>query len=116
MMLRNLDKGKQQKVANAHGGEGFIYWYRAFDESDFNSKWEFVDWVSIPPNCSVGIHKHDGNEEMYFVVNGTGLMTVDGEERIVTRGDVVLTKSGSSHGLKNNSNEDIDLFVVEVKR
>jgi mannose-6-phosphate isomerase-like protein (cupin superfamily) len=98
----------------AHRGEGLIKFGRPFSEEDFSSPWHFVDYAIIPPGCSIGEHQHGANEEMYFILHGEGKMIVNGKESTVRSGDLVLNKSGWSHGLRNESAEDIRILVVEV--
>ncbi|HPA72497.1 MAG TPA: cupin domain-containing protein [Spirochaetota bacterium] len=46
------------------------------------------------------IHRHD-NEQAYYILEGSGEMTVDDETRPVAGGDCVFIPSRSAHGLKN---------------
>ncbi|MDI6792720.1 MAG: cupin domain-containing protein [bacterium] len=46
--------------------------------------------VTVPPNSSIGLHKHEENEEMYFILEGRGIMTVNNEEMEVSTGDLIL--------------------------
>ena len=48
-------------------------------------------------------HFHAGNDEAYFVLDGTGEMTVDGETRPVRPGDAVLIPSGAWHAISAKS-------------
>lgn len=66
-------------------------------------------------NSTIGYHKHSGNEEVYYIIEGDGLMTVDGEKKIVGPGDAVITHSGSSHGLKNIGDTDLRILVFEAE-
>ncbi len=45
-------------------------------------------------------HYHRLSEEIYFVLDGGGLMEVDGEEREVGPGDAVLIPPGAWHMLR----------------
>ena len=47
-------------------------------------------------------------------LEGEGLMTIDGKEVIVRKGDTILNPAGGHHGLVNNSDEDIDPLVIQV--
>jgi mannose-6-phosphate isomerase-like protein (cupin superfamily) len=42
-------------------------------------------------------HYHRLSEEIYLIVEGEGLMELDGEERDVTAGDAILIPSGAWH-------------------
>jgi mannose-6-phosphate isomerase-like protein (cupin superfamily) len=59
-----------------------------------------VTLVEMQPGGVQHEHAH-GPEQMYFLVEGSGLMTVDGESSQVGKGDCVFLPSGCRHGLKN---------------
>jgi len=113
MIVKNVEAMKQE-VRNLHDGRGTVVGGTLLRE-EFDTNWQFVDWWTIPKNASIGTHKHEGEEELYFIVSGKGMMTVDTEEREVRAGDLVVTKSGSYHGLRNECGEVIKLLVALVK-
>jgi mannose-6-phosphate isomerase-like protein (cupin superfamily) len=46
------------------------------------------------------LHSHEP-EQMYYILEGRGLMTVEAEERPVRAGDCIFFPSGAEHGLQN---------------
>lgn len=72
----------------------------------------FVQGYSIVyPGCGIPEHEHMP-EETYFIFSGKGSITVDGENRKVTAGDLILVPSGQKHRLFNDS--DVDMHVMYV--
>lgn len=114
MLIKNVKEAESGVVESVHSGQGKQFGGRIFDRKDFESDWDFVDWWRIPIGSSTGEHKHEGTEELYFIVKGKGEMNLNGQKKSVSEGDCILTKSGEIHGIMNNSNEDILLFVVQV--
>ncbi len=55
------------------------------------------------------IHSHRP-EQVYFILEGNGLMTVGGETQRVGPGDCVFIPSGQPHGLKNDGDETLRYF------
>jgi mannose-6-phosphate isomerase-like protein (cupin superfamily) len=109
----NLDTApRAPKVA--HDGVGRINVARPFDTDDFETGLMFVERVEIPPGTSIGIHRHGDDEELYFILSGSGRMIVDGVEYRVGAGDLVLNRMGGSHGLLNDSDDSIELLVWQV--
>ena len=47
-------------------------------------------------------HSHAGQEEVYFFVQGTGMMMVDEEKFRVSAGDIVLIPDGAFHRVIND--------------
>lgn len=102
---------KAEEVYDSHGGHGSCM-VRTLLTSEFDSSLAYVREIVLHANSSVGIHPHSGDEELYYIISGRGIMMVNGEQKVVVSGDVVLTKSGSSHGLRNESDRDLRFFVV----
>ena len=46
------------------------------------------------------IPPHPGSTSMFYVVEGRGEITVDGEKRVIGEGDLVFVPDGSRRGLK----------------
>lgn len=88
----------------------------------------FFHEVTVPPGVVEGTHQHVGSEELYYVVEGTGLayLGVDDDPNLsnapvverdiygigpkkcrqvpVQPGSVIFTKSGGIHGIENAGN------------
>ena len=113
-MIKNFLTTEKQRQETSHGGTGAVDLYEIWGNSDFRSNVDFIDRLVVPPGSTVGFHKHGKNEEMYIVLEGTGLMKIENEEIAVVKGDMILNPMSGRHGLVNNSSEDIDLLVVQV--
>jgi len=111
MILKGPKNINGERGKNSHGGEG-EYFVRTLLTNEFESSLKYVRELVLEPGSSIGVHKHEGDEELYYVICGKGVMIVDDEEKLVDEGDVVLTKSGSCHGLKNNTSDRLKIFVV----
>jgi len=111
MNIFELDREKNQ---NCHNGEGEIEICRVLTQNDFRSKCNFIDFAVIPPKSSIGLHTHGNNEEIYLILRGKGIMNVDNQQFGVRTGDVILNKPRGTHGLTNNSETDLKIFVIEI--
>lgn len=71
--------------------------------------------ISLDKRSSIGYHKHEGTEEIYHIISGTGLYREDGEEREVKAGDILLCRMGCSHGLTNLGEDNLVLgsFIAQ---
>ena len=51
----------------------------------------------LPAGASTDRHFHKLSEELYFLLEGGGLMEIDGESRSVAPGDAILIPAGARH-------------------
>ena len=56
--------------------------------------------ATLPAGGSTERHYHRRSEEFYYLLEGRGLMEIDGEEREVTSGDAVLIPAGAWHQIR----------------
>jgi mannose-6-phosphate isomerase-like protein (cupin superfamily) len=56
--------------------------------------------VEMEPGGVQNLHSHEP-EQMYYILDGSGLMSVDGEESPVQAGDSIFFPPSVVHGLKN---------------
>ena len=65
---------------------------------------------ALKPGSGIGYHEQK-EDEIYYVLSGRGVMTLDGKEVPVGPGDAILTRTGSSHGLKQTGTEDLVILI-----
>lgn len=66
----------------------------------------------LPAGKSVGRHYHVETEEVYYILQGTGRMTVGNEVKDVTTGDAIFIPRGSTHTLENTGQTPMTILLV----
>jgi uncharacterized cupin superfamily protein len=64
-------------------------------------------------------HSHRSNEEMFFIVEGSGEVRIGDERYPVRRGDVIACPTGgpeTAHQIINNSDSDLSYLAVSTTR
>jgi len=70
---------------------------------------------AMKPGSGIGYHEQK-EDEVYYVLSGKGVMTLDDKPVDVGPGTAILTRPGSSHGLKQVGDEDLVILIAyEVK-
>jgi mannose-6-phosphate isomerase-like protein (cupin superfamily) len=64
------------------------------------------------PRAYVAPHRHRSQEQIYHVLEGEGLMELDGERTVVRRDDVVFIPPGVEHAIYNTGMTDLRFIVV----
>ena len=65
---------------------------------------------ALKPGSGIGYHEQK-EDEIYYVLSGRGVMTVDGKSFDVGPGTAVLTRPGSSHALKQVGADDLVIMI-----
>jgi len=91
-----------------HNGGGQTVGYSFFDKTPgltlvFRKR-------ALKPGSAIGYHEQH-EDEIYYVLSGHGVMTVDGKAFDVAPGTAVLTRPGSSHGIKPAGMDDLVLLI-----
>ena len=61
--------------------------------------------------AAIGYHRQD-EDEIYYVVSGTGALTLNGQRSVVGLGTAILTRTGSSHGIQQVGSDDLVIIIV----
>ncbi len=70
---------------------------------------------TLKPGSSIGYHLQQ-EDEIYYILSGTGIMKMNGKTFAVKPGDAILTRPGSSHGLTPNQDTELTLIIVYPKK
>lgn len=101
-----------KKGPSPHHGKGNSIGY-AFFEKVPNYKFSFRKRV-LHPGSSIGYHQQK-EDEVYYIIAGTGQMTINEQKMAVKPGDAILTRIGSSHGLEQTGKEDLVVIITYEK-
>jgi mannose-6-phosphate isomerase-like protein (cupin superfamily) len=102
------DKDVAKNEPGTHNGGGETIGYSFFAKTP-NLALVFRK-RAFKPGSGIGYHLQR-EDEIYYVLSGRGTMKIDGKEFEVGPGDAVLTRPGSSHGLKQIGKEDLVILI-----
>lgn len=92
---------------NVAGGSGVLAGKFSHTRNDAPEDWAIkeIGWMTLEPGSSIGMHKHEINEDTYIIVSGEGEFTdTAGNVTPVKAGDITIARKGDSHALKNTGN------------
>lgn len=95
-----------QRIEGFKGGLG-LFEPRMF--TDGNNK---IMLATLSPGAHIGLHTHEGNSEIVFVLEGEGVMEYDGAREVLRPGDVSYCPEGHTHSLRNESASPLRFFAV----
>jgi mannose-6-phosphate isomerase-like protein (cupin superfamily) len=82
----------------------------------FDSPHLFYDTYCLLPGQAQKVHAHEGSDKVYYVLRGTGRFTVGEEEQDLGEGQAVIARAGDTHGVRNETQEDLVLLVTMAPR
>ena len=71
-----------------------------------------VSSTRLNPRKSTSGHKHEGQEEVYMFMEGTGEMLLNDNRFPVKSGDIVLIEDGVFHRVYNTSDKELYFVCV----
>lgn len=119
LLLRQGARGGRGAAPATTGAPATVVTRRALGPAVFSTTWAYIDQVLVPPGMSTPEMKHDSVGEAYYVLAGTGSVTVKGaasETAAVRTGDAIPVKIGESSLFTNTGSEPLELFVMGVAR
>ena len=111
--------GRGRGAAPAAPAANAVQSRRALAPSVFSTTWAYVDHVLVPPGGSTPELAHESVGEAYYVMAGSGTLTVKGqssETAPVRTGDAIPILIGESTQFTNTGSEPLELFVMGVAK
>jgi len=113
MITRNGEMQPELRE-NMRGGKGAVTLEHWFKPEAFGAKIRLCTRMTLAPGSSIGSHTHDGEDEIYLVLAGSGLIQENGEWVPIQTGDAILTGKGGTHGVENNGTEPLVIAAVII--
>lgn len=108
-LSRNREVAKAEHV---QGGDGYILRDLLLQGDQLHGKLTYASTITLEPGCSIGVHTHTGDSEMYFIYDGSGTYTDGDETYPVQAGDVLFCRDGETHGIANTGSEDLRFVAI----
>ena len=98
---------------NKAGGKGEIFITHLLTPNEMLGKCQMFARVRIPVGASLGVHQHIGNNETYYILQGTAAYTDNDKVYAVKAGDTTFCAEGDFHGIENTGDEDL-IFIALI--
>jgi mannose-6-phosphate isomerase-like protein (cupin superfamily) len=93
-------------------GEGKVEILHIIKKDDTKGKIRLFAKVKLNKGCSIGMHSHEGEDEVFYILSGRGMAIDDGKEYAVGPGDAIVTGDGASHSIANTGDEPLEFMAV----
>lgn len=115
MKLRKKTEAETIKFERCHDGVGTVFCENMLNPEDSRYGYQWFHCDRIPAGTTIGEHLHEGSEEIYYLLSGSGTLLFNGEAFPMNAGDISLVGDGETHGFINDSGIDATMIVVEIR-
>ncbi len=106
-MLFEYDKIPETIIPNFKGGE------KEAIAKMYSDGLNRIMLGRLKPGASIGLHTHETNSEIVYIISGRGIVIIDGETEELYPGICHYCPKGHTHTMINNR-EDEDLVIFAV--
>ena len=113
MYFKQTEAGDEKKAQRIHEGDGLIERRNLFGSSS-NLPIQIEIW-ELGEGVSEGDHIHGDArplEEIYYFLEGSGEMTIEGERVLVEKNDALMVPPGLDHGIRNTGTGPLKMMIV----
>jgi mannose-6-phosphate isomerase-like protein (cupin superfamily) len=111
-MTGRLDRALLRPAADTPG----VTTRRVFAPQVFTTPWAYVDHVVVAPATTTPARPHDTVGEAYYVIAGSGKVTVGADSAPIAPGDAIPIRLGETSTLANAGTEPLELLVIGVAK
>lgn len=99
-------------IKNMRGGKGEVEMKHIYKQDELTGKARIFAQITLNPGCSIGLHEHAKEEEIYYILEGSGVVDDNGQMREINTGDALLTGGGKVHSIENTGKVPLVLMAV----
>ena len=107
--MKYMPAGKGEQVVKEDYRKRII-----FPPADFDEEGHLLQVVTIPPNTRQRIHFHYKQTEVFYILEGETLITINGVEYLAKPGDSFICAPGDVHSLWNQTVREFRLVVFKI--
>lgn len=82
------------------------------DAGELYGKGRMFNHMILAPGRSIGEHRHEGDNEIFYFLKGSGTYNDNGKRLRVFPGDTAVCNDGECHGLVNDGDEPLEFIAL----
>lgn len=105
-MILDFEHMEKKSLTDFKGGQGKL------TMGGFSDEHVRVMELTLEPGASIGLHTHQGNSEIIYILSGTGKVLYDGAYETLVPGACHYCPEGHEHSLINDGEDELRVFAV----
>lgn len=108
-----LERDKLKPNSTTYIGNGVLH-RRLLGPEVFATNWNYVDHIVVPKSSSTAPRQLDGIEEVYYVIKGSGTVSINDVKTNVKADDAFFITLGETVTLSTDGNDDLEVLVISI--
>jgi mannose-6-phosphate isomerase-like protein (cupin superfamily) len=101
-----------QQIEHMRGGQGTVSVKHLLNPDELLGKGRLFAENTIPPGASIGLHRHEGDVEAYYLIQGSGIYHNNDQVFDIKAGDMALVDDHHEHSIENTG--DMPLVFIAL--
>lgn len=111
MIRRKAEQTLEFKTA--FGGPGTAEMRKILNtDEELYGKGRLFNHAVLQPGCAIGEHTHHGDNEIYYILSGSGTYNDNGTYVKVFPGDTMICNDGELHGIVNDGDDVLEFIAL----
>ena len=113
-MFIKHDEMKMIPRPRLRDGYGTVDFLHIVPEESRPAKCRLFSEMILEKGCSAGRHDHTGETEIYYVLEGEGIINDNGTIRPFKKGDCNVCGGGDFHSVSNENDEPLRMMAIII--
>ena len=105
-MIQNIHEIVPEIAQGVRDGNGTVYAHKLLDAYP-GSAIKSLGLVRLEPGATIGAHSHNGEEDFYYCISGSGIVVDNGIECSFTPGTLQITRDGETQAIRNTGETEL---------
>lgn len=111
-MLKRKSAMRREPMEKARNGVGVSVFDHILEKTEMKTNCRMFTKITLEPGASIGYHKHEKEEDIYYVINGIATVRDNGEMKTLYPGEVLFTGDGDSHSIANDGEVPLEFISI----
>lgn len=112
MLFRHCGEMATQAIENMRGGKGTVTVQHLLNPDEMLGKGRLFARNTVPPGASIGLHRHQGDSEAYYVIAGTGVYHDNDRKFEIGPGDLARVDDNDQHSIENTGDVPLEFIAL----
>lgn len=110
-MIRRKEEYNTEIKVHMRDGEGQVLVTNIFSKEEMMNKSRLFSTLTLEPGCSIGIHKHENEQEYFYILKGNPTYIDDDMKIQLYEGDSTICEDGHDHSIINETDATVVMLA-----